>query len=197
MVNGCLEGSKWCTVTHNGAEGWVYSDYLTADVSGSAVVLTEGYADVGVPVGTYEDSGVGEGAAAGAATGAVAGALIAGSIGAAVGVAAGAAAGGTAGAVIDPPAEVRTYVTSNPVDPAYLEGEVVVGAGLPATVELREVPNYEHRYVYVDGQPVLVESRAAARSFTLFASSAPLVQARSVCTSCASHSSPVSLCLVC
>ncbi len=156
-VSGCLQGSKWCTVTHNGTEGWVYSDYLIADISGSAVVLTERYADVGVPVVTYEGSSAGEGAAAGAATGAVAGALIGGPIGAAVGAAAGAVAGGTAGAAIDPPETVRTYVTTNQVDPVYLEGEVVVGAGLPETVELREVPDYEYRYVYVNGQPVLVD----------------------------------------
>jgi hypothetical protein len=142
---------------HSGAEGWVYSDYLTADLSGSAVVLTERYVDVGVPVVTYESSSAGEGVAAGAATGAVAGALIGGPIGAAVGAVAGAAAGGTAGAVIDPPETVRTYVTTNQVDPVFLEGEVVVGAGLPDTVELREIPDYEYRYVYVNGQPVLVE----------------------------------------
>ncbi|MDQ3560421.1 MAG: DUF1236 domain-containing protein [Pseudomonadota bacterium] len=156
-VSGCLEGSKWCMVMHSGGEGWVYSDYLTADLSGSAVVLTERYVDVGVPVVTYESSSAGEGVAAGAATGAVAGALIGGPIGAAVGAAAGAAAGGTAGAVIDPPETVRTYVTTNRVDPIYLEGEVVVGAGLPDTVELREIPEYEYTYVYVNGQPVLVE----------------------------------------
>jgi hypothetical protein len=68
-----------------------------------------------------------------------------------------AAVGGTAGAAAEPPAEVRTYVTSNKVDPIYLDGEVVVGAGLPETVELREIPDYEHRYVYLNGQPVLVE----------------------------------------
>ena len=52
---------------------------------------------------------------------------------------------------------MRTYVVSNPVDPVYLDGEVVVGAGLPETVELRTIPDYEYRYVYVNRQPVLVE----------------------------------------
>ena len=52
---------------------------------------------------------------------------------------------------------MRTYVTTNQVEPVYLDGEVVVGAGLPETVELREIPDYEYRYVYVNGQPVLVE----------------------------------------
>lgn len=34
-------GSKWCVVAFNGAEGWVYSDYLTGDFGGTQVVLTE------------------------------------------------------------------------------------------------------------------------------------------------------------
>ena len=150
-VNGCLEGSKWCRVTYDGTEGWVYSDYLMADLSGQQVVITERRADVGLPVVTYEEpSG---GTAAGAATGAVAGALIGGPIGAVVGGVAGAAAG----TAIDPPDQVRTYVTTNQVDPIYLEGDVVVGAGLPETVELVEVPDYEYRYAYINGQPVLVD----------------------------------------
>jgi uncharacterized protein YraI len=164
-VNGCLQGSKWCTVTAGGAQGWAYSDYLSADLSGSTVVMTERYADLGVPVATYEPSAAGAGGAAGVATGAasgaVAGALIAGPVGAAVGGVVGAAAGGVtgaaAGAAIDPPEPVRTYVTTHQVEPVYLEGEVVVGAGLPETVALQPIPDYEYSYVYVNGQPVLVE----------------------------------------
>ncbi len=51
IVTGCIQGSKWCTLDNG---GWVYSDYLTADVSGSAVILTERPAVVGVPTVTYE-----------------------------------------------------------------------------------------------------------------------------------------------
>ena len=50
--------------------------------------------------------------------------------------------------------DVRTYVTSNKIDPVYLDGEVVVGAGFSDTVELREIPDYEYRYVCVNGLPV-------------------------------------------
>jgi uncharacterized protein YraI len=171
-VNGCIEGSKWCRVTHNGQEGWVYSDYLVADVSGSQVVLTERRADVGVPVVTYEGAaptattGTAAGGTAGVTTGAVGGAiigaLIGGPVGAAVGGIAGAGAGGVTGAAtgaaIDPEPAVRTFVTSNPVDPVYLDGEVVVGARLPENVELREIPQSEYRYVNVNGQPVLVRA---------------------------------------
>jgi uncharacterized protein YraI len=156
-VNGCLSGSKWCTVEAQPVDGWVYSDYLVGGPSGSAVVLSEGYADVGVPVVDYDGPDPAGGAAAGAVTGAVAGALIGGPPGAAVGAVAGGAIGGTAVAAINPPDQVRTYVTSNPVEPVYLEGEVVVGAAVPETVQLRVIPDYEYRYVYVNRQPVIVE----------------------------------------
>jgi hypothetical protein len=160
-LNGCLENSKWCAVATNAGEGWVYSDYLTGDFGGTQVVVTQRPATSGVKlVAAPADKGGGDsGAVAGGFTGAVAGALIGGPVGAAVGGVAGAVAGGAAGTVIDPPENVRTYVTSNKIDPVYLEGEVVVGAGLPDTVELREIPDYEYRYVYVNGQPVLVDAK--------------------------------------
>ena len=158
-LNGCLEASKWCVVAFNGGEGWVYSDYLTGDFGGTQIVLTERPANSGVRVVTppADVDGGATGAVTGGVTGAVAGAIIGGPVGAIVGGGAGAVAGGAAGTVIDPPEKVRTYVTSNRVEPVYLDGEVVVGAGLPETVELREIPDYEYRYVYVNGQPVLVE----------------------------------------
>ena len=158
-LDGCLEASKWCVVAFNGGQGWVYSDYLTGDFGGTQVVLTERPADSGVRIveAPVEVDGGATGAVTGGVTGAVAGALIAGPVGAAVGGGAGFVAGGAAGTVIDPPEKVRTYVTSNEVEPVYLDGEVVVGAGLPETVTLREIPDYEYRYVYLNGQPVLVE----------------------------------------
>jgi hypothetical protein len=58
-----------------------------------------------------------------------------------------------------PPAPVQTYVLSHPLDPVYLNGEVVVGAGLPPSVALAPVPQSEYEYAYVNRQPVLVEPR--------------------------------------
>lgn len=157
-VEGCLEASKWCQVTYDGTTGWSYSDYLTADLSGEVVVLTERYPDVGLATVTYEDTGsAAGGAAVGATSGAIVGALVGGPVGAAIGGAIGAASGTTAGAIIDPPETARTYVTANPLDPVYLEGEVVIGAGVPETVTLQPVPDYEYQYVYINGQPVLVD----------------------------------------
>lgn len=155
-IEGCLDGSKWCTVTSAAGQGWVYSDYLTADMSGETVVVTESYQQLGVPVTTYDEGSAPDGALVGGATGAVAGALIGGPIGAAIGGVAGAAAGGTTAGVIDPPQNVTTYVQSNAVEPVFLEGEVAVGAQVPQEVTLVEVPEYEYRYVNINSQPVLV-----------------------------------------
>jgi uncharacterized protein YraI len=141
---GCIEGSLWCQITHKGKEGWAYSQYLATQSAGNRVIISERRPDVVVPTVTYNST-----SGTTVAAGVVAGALVAGPVGAVV--------GGVAGAAIDPPQQVRTYVTSNPADPVYLEGEVVVGAGLPETVQLRPVPDYNYQYVYVNRQPVLVD----------------------------------------
>jgi uncharacterized protein YraI len=158
-LDGCLESSKWCVVAFEGGQGWVYSDYLTSDFGGTQVVLTERPADSGVRIveAPADVDGGATGAVTGGVSGAVAGALVAGPVGAVVGGGAGAIGGAAAGTVIDPPERVRTYVSSEQLDPVYLDGEVVVGAGVPDTVVLREIPDYEYRYVYVNGQRALVE----------------------------------------
>lgn len=158
MVEGCLQGSKWCQVNHDGVAGWSYSDYLTADLSGQVVVLTERYPDVGLATVTYKDDGAAAGGAVtGGVGGAVAGALIGGPIGAAIGGTIGASTGATAGAVIDPPEVARTYVTSNPGQAVYLDGEVVLGAGVPQNVTLQAIPEYQYQYVNINGQIALVD----------------------------------------
>ncbi|MGE0501007.1 MAG: DUF1236 domain-containing protein [Rhizobiaceae bacterium] len=156
-LDGCVENSKWCAV--NGGEGWVYSDYLVGDFGGQQIVVTERPADSGIDyVPAPEGGGGGAGAVGGVAAGAITGAIVGGPIGAVVGGAAGGVAGGALGQAIDPPNEaVTTYVRSNTLEPVYLDGEVVVGATLPDTVQYREIPDYEYRYAYVNGQPVIVE----------------------------------------
>ena len=85
--------------------------------------------------------------------GVIAGALLGGPIGAVIGGNVGLASG----AVVDPPEQVRTYVTTNKVDPVYLDGEVVVGSAIPKTVRVYQVPDYKYQYAYVNGRTVLVE----------------------------------------
>lgn len=160
QLDGCIEGSKWCSVVTGSGQGWAYSEYLTGDFGGTVTVLSERPPEAGVAVvPPPPDAGGGDtGAVAGGVTGAIAGAIIGGPAGAAVGGAAGAVAGGATGTLVDPPQQVREYVTTHEVEPVYLEGEVVVGAGLPDAVALSEIPDYEYRYVYINGQPVLVDA---------------------------------------
>lgn len=173
-LDGCAQGSKWCQVTVKGQPAWAYSDYLTSEfTAGSRVVVTERPAEA-VPVVEYRETapaatttttttttgqggGGAPGAAAGTIGGVVVGALIGGPIGAAIGGVAGATAGGVVGEAVQPTPVVREYVTTNRVDPVYLEGEVVVGAGLPENVALSPVPDYQYEYAYINGQPVLVD----------------------------------------
>ncbi|MER8953216.1 DUF1236 domain-containing protein [Mesorhizobium sp. M0833] len=134
-LDGCIANSKWCTIAEANGQGWVYSDYVTADFGGSRVVLTQRPASADIAIVTppadsaeYSDT----------YTGAI-------------------VAGEAIEPIRRPPAEIRTYVRTHRLDPVYLEGEVVTGATLPDTVELREIPDYDYRYVYVNGQPALVD----------------------------------------
>lgn len=168
-VEGCVETGTWCQVTASGQRGWAWGANLTAQRGGQTIVITEQRQQLQVPTVVYQEqraaapttttssttttSTGSTGAAAGAGTGVIAGALLGGPIGAVIGGIAGLAAG----AVVDPPGEVKTYVTTNKVEPVYLEGEVILGSTLPQNVKVYEVPNYPNRYAYVNGRTVMVE----------------------------------------
>lgn len=147
-VDGCLDASSWCKVSLDGAEGWAAGDYLT-----TRVVLRSAAEPTVIKTVTYENTKDAE-KLGGAAAGAMADALIAGPIGAVFGGLIGAGAGEAA--AVDE--TVVTNVQTNPVEQVYLDGEVVVGAGLPETVTLVPVPDSEYSYVYVNGAPVVVDS---------------------------------------
>lgn len=152
-VQGCLADASWCTVTHEGVSGWAAGNYMTANIENEPVALVGGDKRVVVNTVTYDNAG--ESTAGGMATGAIAGAIIAGPPGAVVGGILGAGAG----AAVAPEPTVITYVQTNPVEQVYLDGEVVVGAGIPETVILTPVPDSEYSYAYVNGVPVLVETK--------------------------------------
>jgi uncharacterized protein YraI len=151
-VDGCLEAANWCQVNFEGTTGWAYGEYLNATAADqSQVVVIEGRDVLSVPTVAFETAEVDGGAEeiGGAATGA---ALAAALIGGPAAIAAGAALG--ASLADDDPAV--TYVRANPVEPVYLDGEVVVGAGIPEGVEILPVPDTEFSYAYVNGVPVIV-----------------------------------------
>lgn len=147
-VDGCLAESNWCRVTYSDMNGWASGDYLTTMIETPIYASRE---QLSVPTVTYEknpDATIGGGMAGG-----IAGALIGGPVGAVIG----AAIGMGVGTAVAPEKRVTTYVVENPVEPIYLDGEVVVGAGIPETVTLAEVPESDYYYAYVNGARVLVE----------------------------------------
>lgn len=152
MVEGCLEAASWCKVSHAALQGWASGDYLTTMVDAVPVAIYANRASVPQKTVVYSDTSA-ESTAAGGATGAIAGAIVGGPVGAIVGAILGA---GT-GAAIDPGPTVTTYVRNNPRDVIYVDGEVVVGAGLPESVMLTEIPDSTFSYAYINGVPVIVE----------------------------------------
>lgn len=152
-VLGCLEAANWCEVSHDGVEGWAYGEYLQTEIEAEPVALTAPEARTRVTVVEHQGDTEAN-VVAGGTAGAVIGALVAGPFGAAVGAVIGMGAGGAA----TPSETTVTYVRENPVDYVYLDGEVVVGSGLPEGVMLQPVPESEYHYAYVNGVPVIVES---------------------------------------
>ena len=145
---GCINGSAWCQVDYRRTKGWAYSRYLTTDVADKPLVIAEHREQIGVPIATYEASAGARVETVGSAPPpTISGTLIESTEPA------------TTRYVVNPPATVHTYVVDNPAQPVYLNGEVVVGASLPAEVALRPVPDYEHQYAYVNRVPVLVQPR--------------------------------------
>jgi uncharacterized protein YraI len=143
VLVGCIPQSLWCSVNFNGKPGWADSEYLTVQMSGRSVVLSQ--ANVQMPAITYEvPATVG---AAPAPAPVISGTFVQRS-----------ATG--APVVITPPPTVRQYVVANPTREVYLNGEVVEGAGLPPDVALTPVPDYQYQYAYVNGVPVLVEPQS-------------------------------------
>lgn len=93
--------------------------------------------------------------------GAVGGAAVGGVVGGPVGAVVGAGVGGAVGAAAEPPAGVVTYVERERAPSVTVRERVVVGEPLPATVELRTIPEHtEYRYAVVNNQRVIVEPKS-------------------------------------
>jgi uncharacterized protein YraI len=151
MVQDCLADASWCEIVLGDVKGWSAGNYLTATVENAPVALSAQDKRVVLKTVTYDHKA--DTAAGGMAAGAIAGAMIAGPIGVVVGGIVGAASG----AALAPDPTVITYVRANPTDEVYLDGEVVVGAGVPEGVKLVPVPDSKYTYAYINGVPVLVD----------------------------------------
>jgi uncharacterized protein YraI len=135
-IIGCIQGSLWCQVSYNGKQGWAYSQYMTATLSGRSLAVAE-IRDVPPVQAPVEVVGS-----------AVAPPVVIGTL---------VSPPATAPLALTPPPAIGSYVVSHPLTPVYLNGEVVAGAGLPDAVPLSGVPGYDYEYAYVNSVPVLVE----------------------------------------
>jgi uncharacterized protein YraI len=148
----CGADGQWCRIEHDGTEGWASGGYLSVEQENEQVVIVERRQDITVPVVEYENHAP-EQATLGLGSGAALGALMGGPVGAAIGGATGAALG----ALANIPEPVVDYVRVNRTETVYLDGEVVVGAEVPETVELQTVPDSEYRFTTINGVPVVIE----------------------------------------
>ncbi|WIJ25041.1 DUF1236 domain-containing protein [Devosia sp. RR2S18] len=128
-----------------------------------------------------QDTGAAVGAGAGGATGAVVGGLLGGPIGAVIGGFAGATIGAEAGVE----ATSVEYVTANPVEPIYLDGQVNVGYSVPADVTIHPIQGDErYGYLYANDRVWIadLETRALVQSpgYLVPQASAEYVQANPV-----------------
>jgi hypothetical protein len=94
------------------------------------------------------------------ATGAVNGARTGGEAAGPVGEIVGGTVGAAVGAAVEIPNAVIMSIQGERAPSVTVRERVVVGEPLPATVELRPVPNYtEYRYAVVNDRRVIVEPR--------------------------------------
>jgi uncharacterized protein YraI len=137
-VTGCLQDYSWCSVVVNNVPGWASAPYLVTDAGGKPTNLQVSGAQLGIPMVVAPVTG-----AAVVATPPV---------GAMVPVA--------PAAVIEPvvPAPgILSFVTQQVVEPVLVDGEVMVGATLPAAVPVYPIPASTYVYSYVNGVRVVVE----------------------------------------
>lgn len=154
MVDGCIAESNWCKVSYNGNEGWAYGEYLAVPLDGEPAALTANREVVEVETVTYDDNEQVVAAGTLGAMGAMAGAAI---VGGPLAIAVGTLAGSAAGAATTPPNDTQiTYVKTNPVDPIFVQGEVVTGAQIPEVVTTYPVPESEYVYTNLNGNYVYV-----------------------------------------
>ena len=139
IITGCIQGSLWCSMSYNGRQGWVYSQYMIATLSGRSLALAEMH---NIPPVIYQAPAEVVGSAVPEPV--VTDTVIAPQPSQPMMIA-------------PPPPDVQSYVIRHPVAPAYLNGEAVTGAELPDTVALAPVPGSDYEYAYVNRVPVLVE----------------------------------------
>ena len=166
VIEGCLEDITWCQISFDGQTAWASGEYLYVEEDATPVALINRPGSLSLTTVTVPDEDATQADQnSAAAVGATVGSMIAYVAGGPVG---GIIVGGILGtavavSAVDPTEETITYVTTNPVETVYLNGEVVVGAGVPAEVVMYDIPTQpEFRYLNVNNQTVLVDAETGA-----------------------------------
>jgi uncharacterized protein YraI len=143
QVTGCVTDYSWCAVAlAGGVTGWASAPYLVTSAAGTPKNLQVAGAQLGIPTITPVNTG-----AAVVATPPV-GAMV--PVPPNVGVV----------QPIAPTPDVISYVTMQAIQPVLVNGEVMVGASLPAAAPVYSIPSSPYMFSYVNGQRVLVEPTA-------------------------------------
>jgi uncharacterized protein YraI len=143
QITGCVTDYSWCAVAlPSGATGWASAPYLVTNAAGQPKNLQVAGAQLGIPTITPVNTG-----AAVVATPPV-GQMV--PVPPSVGVV----------QPIAPPPNVVSYVTMQAIQPVIVNGEVMVGATLPAAAPVYPIPSSPYVFSYVNGQRVLVEPTA-------------------------------------
>lgn len=151
VVEGCIANSSWCKVAYDGQEGWASASYLSTQYEEQPVVVYDNVEQLQIPSVVYEVP-VGE-----RHVERIDDKTTLHYDAPKILVAPSAAASGSALVPLVPQPQDVTYILQNPVNPVYLDGQVVVGAGVPQNVQVYEVPNAQYQYLNVNDQVVLVE----------------------------------------
>ena len=164
LITGCLEDISWCKISFGGQSAWVDGSIVSVVPGSNPVARLEDPTALTIATVVDEDATQREQNAA-AAFGATVGSLIAYGAG---GPAGAIVAGGILGtsalvAAVEPTEETIVFVNANPVETVYLDGEVAVGAGVPADVQTFAIPEQpDLRYLTVNGETVLVDAETGA-----------------------------------
>lgn len=162
IIEGCLEDVSWCQISFDGQTAWASAEYLYVEEDAKAVALINRPGSLSLQTITVPDEDVTQNEQnSAAAIGATLGSLIAFAAGGPVGAVIAGGMLGTVAAVasVEPSEQTLVYVTANPVETIYLNGEVAVGAGVPAEVVAYDVPDQpELRYLTVNNQTVLINA---------------------------------------
>ena len=170
-IEGCLEDVSWCKVSYEEMTGWASGQYLYVEEDAQPVSLMNQPTTITLETVTVTDEERTQAEQnTAAAVGATIGSLIAYAAGGPAGAIVASGILGTAASVsaVEPSEETITFVSENPVETVYLNGEVVVGAGVPEEVELFDVPSQpEFKYLVINGQPVLVDSETRVIAYVV------------------------------